>query len=202
MPFYPYGIEEIEYLKRKDKKLAQAIERIGLIKREIFPEPFPALIQSIVSQQISTKAAITVWDKFSALLGTVTAENILNATDESIQKCGMSHRKVSYIKDAAQSARSGLIDFSTLHLLSDEEIVRKLVQIRGVGEWTAEMMLIFTFMRPDVVSYKDLAICRGMMNVYGLKELTKETFEKYRKRYSPYGTVASLYLWAMSVEEK
>lgn len=200
MPFFEYGMKEIEALKRQDLILGQAIDRIGWIQREIFPEPFPALIQSIVSQQISTKAAITVWNKFCNLIGPVNAQNIMNCPDEDIQKCGMSHRKVSYIKDAARVSLSGEVNFETLHLLSDEEIIQKLIQIKGVGAWTAEMMLIFTFTRPDVVSFKDLAICRGMMRLYGLEKLSKETFEQYRRQYSPYGTVASLYLWAMAVE--
>ncbi|EQB90222.1 hypothetical protein M918_01105, partial [Clostridium sp. BL8] len=99
----------------------------------------------------------------------------------------------------AEAAISGEVDFSTLHTLTDEEIVKKLSALKGVGVWTAEMLLIFSLCRPDVVSFGDLAIRRGMMNLYGLKELPKEKFERYKKRYSPYGTVASLYLWALSV---
>jgi 3-methyladenine DNA glycosylase/8-oxoguanine DNA glycosylase len=112
----------------------------------------------------------------------------------------MSVRKAEYIKGIAEAAISGEVDFGTLHTLTDEEIIKKLSSLRGVGVWTAEMLLIFSLCRPDVVSYKDLAICRGMMNLYGLKELPIEKFERYKKRYSPYGSVASLYLWALSVE--
>jgi 3-methyladenine DNA glycosylase/8-oxoguanine DNA glycosylase len=112
----------------------------------------------------------------------------------------MSLRKAEYIKGIAEAALSGKVDFGRLHTLSDEEIIKKLSSLRGVGVWTAEMLLIFSLCRSDVVSYKDLAICRGIMNLYGLKELPKERFERYRKRYSPYGSVASLYLWALSAE--
>jgi DNA-3-methyladenine glycosylase II len=200
MHVFEYGQKEIDYLKRKDKKLGAAIDRIGMIKREVIPDPFTALVSSIVSQQISGKAADTVWNRLEALLGTITPESIAKAEISEIQACGMSLRKAGYIKGAAEAALSGQVDFTALHTLSDEEIIVKLSSLRGVGVWTAEMLLIFSLCRPDVVSYKDLAICRGMMNLYGIRELSKEKFERYRKRYSPYGTVASLYLWALSVE--
>ncbi|MEW9123950.1 MAG: DNA-3-methyladenine glycosylase [Thermotaleaceae bacterium] len=200
MKYFQYGQKEIEYLKKKDKKLSAAIERIGLIEREITPDPFEALVSSIVSQQISKKAAQTVWNRFCELIDGVTAENILKVSEERIQKCGMSMRKVGYIRRIAEAAATGEIDFHHLYLLSDQEIIKKLSALHGVGVWTVEMLLIFSLNRLDIVSYKDLAICRGMMNLYGLKTLSKEQFEKYKKRYSPYGSVASLYLWELSAE--
>jgi len=200
MIYFQYGVKEIEFLKKKDKKLAAAIDRIGIIKRELTLDPFEALVASIVSQQISKKAAETVWNRFYNVLCEVNPENILKASDEEIQKCGMTMKKVGYIKGIAEAAVSGQIDFKNLALLSDEEIIKKLSALHGVGVWTAEMLLIFSLNRPNVVSYKDLAICRGMMNLYGLKSLTKEQFERYKKRYSPYGSVASLYLWELSAE--
>jgi DNA-3-methyladenine glycosylase II len=109
-------------------------------------------------------------------------------------------KKVGYIKGIAEEAMSGEIDFNNLNSLSDEEIIKKLTALHGIGVWTVEMLLIFSLNRPNIVSYKDLAICRGMMNLYGLKTLSKEQFEKYKKRYSPYGSVASLYLWHLSVD--
>lgn len=199
MQIFDYGQKEIDYLKRKDKKLGAAIEQIGRIEREITPDPFTALISSVVSQQISKKAAETVWNRLNTLLGEITPENINPVDLSEIRSCGMSERKAGYIKGIAEAAISGLVDFKTLYTLSDEEIIKKLSSLHGVGVWTAEMLLIFSLSRPDVVSYKDLAICRGMMNLYGLKDLPKEKFERYRKRYSPYGSVASLYLWALSV---
>jgi DNA-3-methyladenine glycosylase II len=200
MHIFKYGQKEIKYLKSRDKKLAAAIDRIGMIEREVIPDPFTALVSSIVGQQISSKAADTVWNRLEALLETITPESIAKTEISEIQACGMSARKAGYIKGAAEAALSGQVDFNALHTLSDEEIIIKLSSLRGVGIWTAEMLLIFSLCRPDVVSFKDLAICRGMMNLYGLKELPKEKFERYRKRYSPYGSVASLYLWALSVE--
>lgn len=199
MQTFPYGQKEIDYLKSKDKKLAAAIDKIGKIEREITPDTFTALISSVVGQQISSKAAKTVWSRLLELLGEITPENITQADSTAIQSCGMSVRKVEYIKGIAEAAVTGKVDFETLHEKSDEEIIAELSALHGVGVWTAEMLLIFSLCRPDVVSFKDLAIRRGMMNLYGHKELSKESFEKYRKRYSPYGSVASLYLWALSV---
>ena len=199
MHIFEYGQKEIDYLKCKDKKLGAAIDKIGIINRKVTPDPFEALISSVVGQQISSKAAVTVWNRLIELLGSITPESISEVDISKIQVCGMSQRKASYIKGISEAAISGEVDFSKLHTMTDEEIIKKLSSLHGVGEWTAEMLLIFSLNRPDVVSYKDLAIRRGMMNLYGLKELPKDKFDKYRKRYSPYGSVASLYLWALSV---
>jgi DNA-3-methyladenine glycosylase II len=197
--FFVYGQKEIDYLKRKDKKLGAAMERIGFIQREITSDPFTALISSIVSQQISNKAAETVWNRLCHKT-ILTPDSLALLEISEIKACGMSERKAGYIKGIAEAALSGTIDFKNLEDLTDKEIISKLSSLRGVGVWTAEMLLIFSLNRPDVFSFKDLAICRGLMNLYGHKDLSKERFERYRKRYSPYGSVASLYLWALSVE--
>lgn len=202
MKIFEYGQKEIEYLKSRDEKLGMMIDKIGMINREITTDPFIALVSSVVGQQISNKAAETVWNRLNTLLGNITPDSIIHADVDRIKACGMSMRKAVYIKGIANASKSGEVDFNTLHMLSDQEIIKKLSSLHGVGVWTAEMLLIFSFCRPDVVSYKDLAICRGMMNLYGLKELTKEKFEKHRAKYSPYGSVASLYLWEISVEPR
>ncbi|WP_371367354.1 hypothetical protein SRRS_13400 [Sporomusa rhizae] len=200
MHFFEYGQPEMEYLKRRDKKLGSVIDDMGIIRRRVKPDLFSALIESVISQQISTKAAQTVSERMNSLLNNaISAQNITNAGLEAIQSCGMSQRKAGYILGIAEASLTGAIDFNTLHTYRDEEIIRKLTVLNGVGVWTAEMLLIFSLCRPNVVSYGDLAIRRGMMNLYGLKELSREKFERYKKRYSPYGSVASLYLWALSV---
>jgi 3-methyladenine DNA glycosylase/8-oxoguanine DNA glycosylase len=126
------------------------------------------------------------------------AEKIYAMTAEEIQSCGMSMRKSGYIKGIADAAVNKTIDFDELKNKPNEEIINTLTKLNGVGVWTAEMLLIFSLMRLDVVSYGDLAIRRGMMSLYGHKELPKERFLRYAKRYSPYGSVASLYLWELS----
>ena len=200
MDYYKYGETELEYLRSKCDKLSAAIDRIGMIERPIIPEPFPALISSIISQQISTKAAATVKERLKDLIGEISAKNILNANEETIQSCGLSFRKVSYIRGIAEAAESGVIDFDKLDELSNDEIIEKLTALNGVGLWTAEMLLIFSLTRPDIISYGDLAIRNGIMNLYGLNSLSKKDFEVYRQRFSPYNSVASLYFWALAKE--
>lgn len=195
---FRYGQTEIEHLKRRDKKLGAAIEMIGVIKREIRPDPFAALIMSVVAQQISSKAANAIRARLHTLLEEIRPDRIAETDVSDMQKCGLSARKAEYIKGIADAAVRGEIDFSRLHEMADEDIIDQLSSLRGIGVWTAEMLLLFSLCRPDVVSWGDHAIRRGMMNLYGLKKLTKEQFERYRRRYSPYGSVASLYLWALS----
>ncbi|CAH2214760.1 DNA-3-methyladenine glycosylase family protein [Tepidibacter aestuarii] len=198
--YFRYGKEEIEYLKKKDKLLGESIDKIGFIQRKIIKDPFEALISSIVSQQVSKKAAETVWLRLCNLISDITPENIVNTDNESIKKCGMSNRKVDYIKGIADAALSKTVDFNNLHLLSNEEIIKKLSSLRGVGVWTAQMILIFSLNRLDVISYDDLGIRRGIMNLYGLEEISKKLFNEYKEIYSPYASVASLYLWELSLK--
>lgn len=197
--YFEYGDREMDYLRKKDKKLGAAIDQIGIIKREVNPDIFSSLVESIIGQQISSKAARTVSGKLMELCG-MDSEKLYSLKLEEIQSCGMSMRKAIYIKNIADAAMNKAVDFDSLSSKSDEEIIEQLTQIKGIGVWTAEMLLIFSLMRPDVVSYGDLAIRRGIMRLYGHKELPRERFKRYAKRYSPYGSVASLYLWEMSAE--
>jgi len=200
MEMIKYGQIEMDYLKKKDKKLGAAIERIGKIEREVTPDLFTALVNSIVGQQISAKAAVTVWNRVQGCVGEITPESICAATIENIQQCGLSMRKTGYIKGIGDAVIAGKLNLSEFHVLPDIEIIERLSALNGIGKWTAEMLLIFSMERPNVVSWGDLAIQRGMINLYGLKALTKEQFAKYIKRYSPYGSIASLYLWVLSKE--
>jgi DNA-3-methyladenine glycosylase II len=159
---------------------------------------FTALINSIVSQQISSKAAATVWKRIQEHFGAIIPLTIASATIEEIQQCGLSTRKAGYIKGIAETVVQGELNISEFPELPDNEIIKRLSSLHGIGVWTAEMLMIFSMQRPDVVSWGDLAIRRGMMNLYGLKELNKAKFERYKKRYSPYGSVASLYLWELA----
>lgn len=199
MNVFKYGQKEIIYLKNKDRKLGAIIEQLGIIRREITPDPFLALVSSIISQQISKKAAKTVLNRLYNSLGNITPENIQNASQKYIKDCGITYRKAGYIKGIAEAALSGEVNFDVLHSMDDSEIIKKLSTLKGVGVWTAEMFLIFSLCRPDVISYGDLGIRRGIMNLYNLDTLTKKDFDVYRVRYSPYASVASLYLWELSV---
>lgn len=195
-----YGATEIAHLSRRDKRLGAAIARLGMIERPTTPDLFTALIKNIVEQQISVKAAVTVYARLLALCGEMTPQQIVALNVETIQQCGMTMRKAGYILNAADAVLNGRLNLNALIQSSDDEVIRALSALDGVGVWTAEMLLISALARPDVVSWGDLAIRRGMMVLYGQQTLTKEQFARYRKRYAPYGTTASLYLWALSKE--
>jgi len=195
--YFEYGEQEINHLRKKDKKLGAIIDRIGIIKRRVNPDIFSSLVESIIGQQISAKAADTVCRKLDELCG-MDSQRLHALTIEEVQSCGMSMRKAGYIKNIAEAAENKVIDFNALSEMSDREIINSLTALKGIGVWTAEMLLIFSLMRPDVVSYGDLAIRRGMMRLYKLKELPLERFQRYAKCYSPYGSIASLYLWHIS----
>ena len=195
--YLEYGEKEISHLRARDKKLSAAIDQIGHIERKINPDLFAALVESIIGQQISARAADTVCGKLYALAGH-DVEKLCSLTTEQVQSCGMSMRKAGYIKHAAHAVKTGALDLDGLRSKSDDEVIAALTALNGIGRWTAEMLLIFSLARPNVVSYGDLAIRRGMMRLYGLKELSKEQFARYAKRYAPYGSVASLYLWELS----
>lgn len=198
MKYFKYANKEMDYLKESDPILGAAIDRIGFVKREVNPDIFSALISSIISQQISTKAAITVKNRLLELVGEIKPENIIKLDLEEIQKCGMSMRKADYINSIAEAVISKAVDLNNLNKLSDEEVIKELTKLKGVGEWTAEMLLIHSLQRPNVLSFKDLGIRRGLIRLYSLDHISKDEFEVYRNRYSPYNTVASIYLWKIS----
>lgn len=193
-----YGEEEISYLKSRDKHLAWAIDQIGPVERSVNPDLFSALIDSIVGQQISTKAAITVWERMVEAIGEITPQAIYNCSEEELQKHGMTFSKARYIRGAAESVLEGRLDLDALQEMSDDEVSAELCKLNGVGVWTAEMLMIFSLQRPNIVSYGDLAILRGMRMLYHHRKITRPLFEKYKRRYAPYGSTASLYLWAIA----
>lgn len=196
--YFKYGEKEISYLKNKDEKLAEVIEKVGLIERETDPELFSALVHHIVGQQISTKAQATIWERMKKSLGAVTPETILNASVDEIRSFGISLRKVEYIKDFAEKVHTGEFDIEAAEKMEDDELIKYLTTLKGVGVWTAEMILLFCLQRPNVFSFDDLAIQRGLRMVYHHRKIDRKLFEKYKRRFSPYCSVASLYLWAVS----
>lgn len=196
--YFDYDDKAVSYLKSCDKKLGEAIDKIGHIEREVRPDLFDALVHSIVGQQISTAAQATIWSRLCDLVGAVTPENILAKTDDELQAVGLSFRKVEYIKSLAEKVNSGEFSLEELYTLSDDEVITRLSSLRGIGVWTAEMLMIFSMQRPDILSFGDLAIIRGLRMLYRHREIDKAKFQKFKKRYSPYASVASLYLWAIA----
>lgn len=195
---FVYGERELDHLRKRDKRLARVIDRVGPVRREVDPDLFSAVVHHIVGQQISTKALATVWGRFQGSLGTMNAGTVLTAGEEGLRGLGLSGRKAAYILDFAERVDRGSFDLGAVRAMGDAEAVAALSSLKGVGVWTAEMILLFCLQRPDVFSYGDLAIHRGLRMVYRHREVGPERFERYRRRFSPYGSVASLYLWAVA----
>jgi DNA-3-methyladenine glycosylase II len=198
LDIFIYGDIEINHLKKRDKKLGAAIEAIGPVRRQVNPDLFSALVNAIIGQQISAKAQTTVWGRMKDELVEVTPRTILACAEARLQSFGITHKKASYIRGAAEMVADGRLDIDGLRAKSDAEICAELVKINGIGIWTAEMLMIFSLQRPDILSFGDLAIQRGMRTLYRHRKITRTLFEKYRRRYSPYGSAASLYLWAIA----
>ena len=196
--FFPYGEAEIEYLKKKDRKLAEVIEQIGHIDRAVDEDLFSSVIHHIIGQQISTKAQQSIWLRMMEGLGEVNAETLLAAGRENIQQFGMTYKKADYILDFAGKVKNNEINLAEIADMADDEVIEILSSLHGIGVWTAEMILLFCLKRPDVFSYGDLAILRGMRMVYHHRKIDRKLFEKYRRRFSPCCSTASLYFWAVA----
>ena len=195
---FEYGEKEISYLKSKDAKLAEVIDTLGFVERESDTDLFSAVVHHIIGQQISTKAQATIWQRMQDALGQVNAETILSAGVSNLQALGISFRKAEYITDFARKVHTGEFDIEAVSQMSDTDAISALSSLKGIGVWTAEMILLFCMQRPDIFSYDDLAIQRGLRMIYHHRRIDRKLFEKYRRRFSPYCSVASLYLWAVS----
>lgn len=188
----------LPYLAQKDKRMAEAIAAIGDIHRQPMGGVFETLVQSILGQQVSIKAADTVWQRLQAAVGEVTPASIAACEAEALQACGMSRRKAEYILGAAQAAVEGRIDYDALAALPNEVCIAQLTQLKGVGRWTAEMLLLFSLQRQDVMSYGDYGLRMGLCKLYHHQDMPPERFRRYQKRFSPYGSAASLILWEVT----
>lgn len=196
--FFAYGEAELACLRARDKRLREVIDKIGHVDRVVDTDLFSAVVHHIIGQQISTKAQATIWQRMQDALGTVNAETILAAGVSKLQALGMTFRKAEYITDFAERVHSGTFDPEGIRQKSDEDAIRELSALKGIGVWTAEMILLFCMQRPNIFSYDDLAIQRGLRMVYHHRKIDRKLFEKYRRRFSPYCSVASLYLWAVA----
>lgn len=196
--YFFYGQAELDALSAADPVLGAAITKIGPIRRAVIPDLFSALVHAIVGQQISTKAQQTIWQRMQQQLAPITSEHLSTLSADALQSCGISLRKASYIQEIALQIEAGTLDLKQIATLPDEAVCDALSSLRGIGRWTAEMLLIFSLQRPDVLSYDDLAIQRGLRMLYHHRRITPQLFARYKRRYSPYATVASLYLWAIA----
>lgn len=183
-------------LARKDPVMARimrAHSKVFLARRG---EPFMTLARAIVGQQISVKAAQSVWDRFAACVGEVVPENVLARPRPALRACGLSDRKTEYIADLAQHFADGRIDVHRWPEMPDEEIIAELVEVRGIGRWTAEMFLIFSLLRPDVYPLDDLGLQKGLRLAYfGGRRISLKRMHKLGEGWRPWRSVATWYLW-------
>ena len=192
-----------EYWDRAKRALARRDPIMGAIMRrhpKIFlarrGEPFLTLARAIVGQQISVKAAQSVWDRVVACVGAVTPENILLKERPVLRACGLSDRKTEYIADLAQHFADGRIHVHRWPQMADEEIIAELVEVRGIGRWTAEMFLIFNLLRPDVFPLDDLGLQKAIcVSYYRKRKVSLDTMRKLGESWRPWRSVATWYLW-------
>lgn len=192
--------KKIAHLKKSDPALKVIIEGIKLRELTITRGPFEALVEAIVSQQLSIKAADTIFARFVALTPGKkfpTPREIFAMPVAKMRKCGLSRMKVSFIKDLAKKTLDGSLDFKHMDVMSDEEVIEHLTSVKGIGRWTAEMFLIFSLRRDDVFSYGDLGLRRAMQKIYKMrKEPTPRQAEKITAKWKPYRSLGARYLWA------
>ncbi len=182
-------------LCRQDEVLGALIRQVGEIQLVLDDDYFPALAESIVSQQLSLKAAQTIWNRMRLVCGTVSPEAILNTDMEKMRLAGLSAGKIVYLKDLSQKILDGEIKLPEFLQMPDVDIARKLAKVKGVGPWTVQMFLIFSLGREDVFSPKDAGLCRAVRWLYDNDTMTEEEIHALSKRWAPYRTCASLYLW-------
>jgi DNA-3-methyladenine glycosylase II len=188
-------------LCRSDRPLARLIRKTGpySVRPERMQRPFDALLRAIVYQQLSGKAAATILGRVQALFpkGRPTPELLLALPDESLRGAGLSRAKVAAVKDLAAKSLDGVVPtLARLRRMDDEQIVERLTQVRGIGRWSVEMLLIFRMGRPDVLPVADLGVRKGFMLTYGLKEMpTVGELTAHAERWRPYRSVGSWYMW-------
>ncbi len=190
----------ITYLKKSDPKLAAVIDAVGPCTFEADGRigHFTAITRSIVFQQLSGKAASTIYGRFAALFeaDTPVAHALIDLSDEQLRAAGLSRQKIGYLRDFAGRVHSGEVPLDKLDELSDEEIITALTSVKGIGRWTAQMFLMFRLGRPDVLPDLDLGIQKGMQRAYRMRKLpTPKRVLEVGAKWAPYRTVASWYLW-------
>jgi DNA-3-methyladenine glycosylase II len=188
----------VAHLKTVDPVLRSIIARVGKCNLHPVKNHFLALLEAIVSQQLSVKAAATIFSRFLGLFPDKNPKprEVLAISDARLRQVGLSRQKLAYIKDLADKFDKGVIKSRTFHRMADAEIIQALVQVKGVGRWTAEMFLIFSLNRPDVLPVDDLGFRKAIKIAYRLRNLPKaEKIEKIAKQWHPYCSVAAWYLW-------
>jgi DNA-3-methyladenine glycosylase II len=189
--------EAIEHLRRSDPILSEIIDRVGNYRIEFREPNFETLVKSIVYQQLSGRVASVIFGRLvTAAGGRVTPESILKLRPSRMRTLGLSTQKTAYIRDLARHTRDGRLVFEQLPALPDGEAIERLTQVKGIGEWTAHMFLMFALRRPDILPVGDLGIRNAIRRAYRLEQLPGVAeIENIAVRWRPYRTVASWYLW-------
>ncbi len=187
----------VNHLKKSDPVLRAIIERVGPCRMEYGVPEFCSLAEAIVYQQLNGKAAVTIFNRFAALAGEpLTPEGILKLSDTQLRSVGLSKQKSAYLKDLAAKTAAGLLDFTRLPDLTDEEVIQHLTQVKGIGVWTAHMFLMFSLRRPNVLPTGDYGVQVAMRKHYKKRKLPKpKDMEKIAKAWAPYRSVACWYMW-------
>ena len=191
-----YWDEARKYLTRKDRVMKRLIPQFGNACLQSRGDAFNTLARSIVGQQISVKAAQSVWERFSALPKRMTPANVLKLKVDDMRAAGLSARKIEYLVDLALHFDSGAIHVESWREMDDEEIIAELVGIRGIGRWTAEMFLIFHLMRPNVLPLDDVGLITGISrNYFSGDPVSRSDAREVAAAWNPYCSVATWYIW-------
>ena len=183
-------------LSNKDKKLSKIIDLYPQDFLFSKSDPFFTLARSIVGQQISVKAAQSVWDKLEIKVNKISPQIITKAHSSSLKSVGLSRQKVSYLKNLASAFIEKKIKFNMWDKMTNEEIIQDLIQIKGIGRWTAEMFLIFNLCRADIFPLDDIGMIKALCTLYNIPYPTKrEAVIKIGEKWKPYRSVATWYLW-------
>lgn len=190
------------HLRDADPVLGGVIDRVGPCRLVLEPDPFRMLVRSIISQQISTSAAAAIRKRLEERAGRLSAARILALGEAELRSCGLSCQKAAYLLDLAAHVRGRRLHPGRLHALPDDEVIRQLTAVRGIGVWTAQMLLIFGLGRLDVLPEDDYGIRAAVRNLYGLPDLPgRADLRRIGSAWRPYATVASWYCWR-SLEQK
>jgi DNA-3-methyladenine glycosylase II len=191
-----YWAEACKHLVKKDRVMKRLIPQFGEASLQSRGDAFVTLARSIVGQQISVKAAQTVWDRFAHLPRKITPANVLKLTVDDMREAGLSARKVEYLVDLALHFDNGALNVKKWSEMSDDAIIDELVAIRGIGRWTAEMFLMFHLMRPNVLPLDDVGLINGISrNYFSGEAVSRSEAREVAAAWAPYCSVATWYIW-------
>ena len=191
-----YWVEACKHLVKKDRVMKRLIPQFGEASLQSRGDAFVTLARSIVGQQISVKAAQTVWDRFAKLPRKITPANVLKLKVDDMREAGLSARKVEYLVDLALHFDNGVLNVKKWSEMSDDDIIDELVAIRGIGRWTAEMFLMFHLMRPNVLPLDDVGLINGISrNYFSGEAVSRSEAREVAAAWAPYCSVATWYIW-------